>query len=1042
MCIKRLRSIIPAIDIGDREYIGGFSGSSIAAFMAAAPGPLIVVAPDEEAARILYNDILFYSIFTGGTCTALLPHAGDVYQTGMRIRVLHSLDVIHRIVSYPEALLAGGWNRQEVEQHTVRLRRGQAIERETLADMCRRLGYREVPLVAQRGDMSVRNWIIDIFPSTSEFPLRVEFFGDEIDSMRSFRIDTQRSVERVESFTLYPARLQDVEDGKPLLDDICPGRRVFDIEGSLERNGWKGAATVLSFIEDGSTGGVFLPLAGKGILYDERNSMDELPAVLRRMNGCILIVMPRSYQARRLSDLFREHDLFVPVLAHDSLETCSERIVITTGSLSEGLAMNGLTILTQKEILGRRLVLDRKVDLGGERFLETIEDIEPGDFVVHRDHGIGRYRGLKRYSVEGKGVDVAEIEYAEGAMLYVPLYNIGSIDRYRAGEGAVPVLDRLGGRTWERKKKRVGKRLDLMVEKLMELYAERETMKGFAFSPDTEIHREFYSFFPYEETQDQLRALGEIFRDMESPAVMDRLLCGDVGFGKTEVAMRAAFKAVFDGRQVAVIVPTTVLCEQHYLTFRERFSPFPVTVDFISRFRTPAQNRRTAERVGRGEVDILIATHSVLVRKMKFRNLGLLIIDEEHRFGVAQKERIKELKKGVDCLMLSATPIPRTLQMALSGIRKMSVIESPPEERLAVRTRVIRYDRDIISDAIVKELAREGQVYFVHNRIEDIEKVGGDIARMVPEARIRIAHGRMRASDLEKIMVGFMRHEFDLLLCTSIIGSGIDIPRANTLIVNMADRFGLADLYQLKGRVGRGSVKAYAYFVVSRGGEITSGGRKRLRAIEALSYLGAGLKLAMKDLEIRGAGTLFGYRQYGYIGDVGFDVYTEMLKEAVARRSGSQVDEEGPVPELDLDLDLDAGIPRQYVEDDSIRLGLYRRLSMVDSEDELAEFREELEDRFGTVPPETEVILDAVSLRIGARGTGATGITIRKDRAVVTFGEMRGEVMERFFSLAEHYTLIRYLEDGFECGFGEREEWSERVGKLADIFDYLSGSGE
>jgi transcription-repair coupling factor (superfamily II helicase) len=653
---------------------------------------------------------------------------------------------------------------------------------------------------------------------------------------------------------------------------------------------------------------------------------------------------------------------------------------------------------------------------------------------VHKDHGIGKFRKLDRYMVDESDIDVAVIEYADDSILYMPLYNIHKIDKYRAGEDVTPVLDQIGGKTWGRKKRSVKKRIDRMVKKILELYARREIASGHSFSSDTEVHREFYSFFPYEETADQIKSINDIFHDMESGRVMDRLLCGDVGFGKTEVAMRSVFKAVYDGKQVAVIVPTTVLCEQHYRNFNERFSAFPVAIDFISRFKTPAQIRDTIERVERGEVDIVIGTHALLKRDITFRDLGLMVIDEEHRFGVAQKERIKELKKGVDCLMMSATPIPRTLQMAMSGIREMSIIETPPEERLSVKTVVARFDKELIRDAVTREIVRGGQVFFVHNRIKDILRIKEILEKLLPDVRIISAHGQMRTKELEDIMVGFMKHDFDMLVCTSIIGSGIDIPTANTIFIDSADRFGLADLYQLKGRVGRGSVKAYAYLLVDQKSLCTVEGKRRLKAIEQLSYLGAGLKLALKDLERRGAGTLFGYKQSGYIRELGFDMYMDLLKKEVQRLRGETVEDE---IEPEIDLNIHARIPESYVHEDMLRMSLYRRMASLESDEDLDEFGNEIEDRFGTVPDDMQRLLSVISLKIMAKRIGVQKLSLDSTGVSITFSSKDKIRMERFFTLAEQFTGIRYRQDGFDLQLKDHE-WSGIVASISHIFNYLS----
>ena len=644
---------------------------------------------------------------------------------------------------------------------------------------------------------------------------------------------------------------------------------------------------------------------------------------------------------RKISEIFRGH------------------IAITVGSLSAGIFLEGLIVLTERELFGERPSVRPIMKSKVSKLLASLDEIAPGDCVVHREHGIGRFTGTVRQGTEEDELELMQIEYEDGR-LYIPVQNIQMISKYRAEEGIAPKIDKLGGKTWQRKKERARKKAHEIAEKLMSLYAGRKIARGFTFSSDTELHREFDSFFTYEETPDQVKAIEEIKKDMESDKPMDRLVCGDVGYGKTEVAMRAAFKAVFDNRQVAVLVPTTILAEQHVRTFRERFSGFPVTIDYISRFKSKKQIDMTLKSLANGEIDIIIGTHGLLSQKAVFNRLGLLIVDEEHKFGVGQKEKIKELSRDVDVLNLTATPIPRTLHMALSGIRDVSVIETPPEERLSVKTTVTRSDDSLIRDAITRELERDGQVFFVHNRIGDIYRVADHVAQIVPSAKIAVAHGQMPERELEKIMHRFFTGEVTVLVSTAIIGSGLDIARANTIIIDRADKMGLADLYQLRGRVGRSNLKGYAYFLIPDESLMTEEAKKRLQAIQEMSYLGAGFRLAMKDLEIRGAGNVFGAEQSGHIHEIGFDLYIEMLEQAVAELKGIDIKEEfDPL----IDLRIPAFIPDEYVSDAILRLSFYRRISSLRTEKEIAEFESELRDRFGIPPQEVLNLLDIMRLK-------------------------------------------------------------------------------
>ncbi len=1031
--------IIRRYNITPDRAIGGLKGSALASLIASCDLPLIVSVNDESSAKLLKNDIIFYQRFFGNGRTEVLPFPAGPYGSGQLARIISEAPDIPTLVSYPDALLHPGIDPLHKDEIYIHLAKGAVIDRDELEQKLVKMGYRPAPIAGQGGDISVRRWVIDLFPGTENSPVRIEFFGDVIDSLRRFRIDTQRTTEHLEMIRIYPAaRVWPDAVHSRIIDNICTGRVVIDLESSLSSAGYEGPVIDASLISNVQEGPMFMPLSGSGVLRSERESTEEIPEVIKDISDNIVIVVENDYQARRMSDLFKDKGVFVPVLKCEELKDTSERIVMTIGSLSEGLRVEGLMILTQKELFGKDIVLEKMVDAGGEGYLDNIEDIREGDMVVHSDHGIGRFRKLVSYEVGDSDVDAAMIEYADGAVLYVPLYNIGKLRRYRAGEEELPVLDAMGGRTWKKKKRRAKKSIDIMVKKLLSLYALREVKRGFHFSPDTEMHREFNSFFPYVETEDQLRAADEIAKDMESENVMDRVLCGDVGFGKTEVAMRAAFKAVFDGKQVAVIVPTTVLCDQHYRSFVERFEAFPVNIGYISRFRTPSEIKRTIGMIEKGDLDIVIGTHSLMKRDIRFSDLGLMIIDEEHRFGVAQKEKLKELKKGVDCLMLSATPIPRTLQMTLSGIRAMSIIDTPPEERLAVRSSLVRYDKGLIVEAVSREVERGGQVFFVHNRVKDINKVLGTLKDILPDVRIAVAHGQMRPSELEKVMFGFMKHEADILLCTNIIGSGIDISTANTIFVNMAEGFGLADLYQLKGRVGRGNTRAYAFFIAGTDGSSTKKGKQRLKAIEELNYLGAGLKLAMKDLEIRGAGTLLGYRQSGYIREIGFDMYQDILQKEILRLKGKKIDED---PEPQVDVNTVARIPEDYVSDDMIRMSLYRRLSRIKVEEEIVGIRDDILDRFGEIPEEVNNLLALVSLKPALKRSAVSRLIIDSSGVKIIFISKDRIDMDSFLGLAETYDGVRFMKDGIKI-YRKEVSWEDNVQLTRDVLERIAKQGD
>ncbi|MGB0035358.1 MAG: transcription-repair coupling factor, partial [Candidatus Acidiferrales bacterium] len=603
-------------------------------------------------------------------------------------------------------------------------------------------------------------------------------------------------------------------------------------------------------------------------------------------------------------------------------------------------------------------------------------------YVVHVDHGIGQFEGLRQVAVEGANGEFMLLRYAGEAKLYVPLARLDLVQKYQSLGGAAPALDRLGTTIWESRKSRVRKSVSDMAEKLLALYAERKTSPGHAFPKDTNWQREFEDAFEYEETPDQARAIEDVKRDMESPLPMDRLLCGDVGYGKTEVGMRATFKALEDSKQVAVLAPTTVLAFQHYETFRRRFAAFPVRIEMLSRFRTEKEQKKILEELEAGKVDVVIGTHRLLSRDVKFQDLGLLVVDEEQRFCVAHKERLKEMRKNVDVLTMSATPIPRTLHMSLVGLRDMSVIETPPKDRLAIQTSVAPFSETLVQRVVEEEMARDGQVFFVHNRVESIASLASLVKRLVPMARVVVGHGQMKERELEKVMLKFIRDEADVLVSTTIIENGLDIPRANTILINRADRFGLAELYQLRGRVGRSNQRAYAYLLVPHEASLTPIARQRLAALKEFSDLGAGFRIAALDLELRGAGNILGSEQHGHIEAVGFDMYCQMMERAVAQRKGEAV---APERRATLNLGQEIRIPPEYIESENLRLRIYKRIAGVTSDSEREEVRRELEDRFGPPPPAVENLLDYAVLKALAEKLLVASVDRRGDQVAIKF---------------------------------------------------------
>ncbi len=952
------------------------------------------------------------------------------------------------IVAPVRAVMTRTLPRRDFLKHTRTLRIGERVTPDELAREWVDIGYTYANIVVQSGQFSRRGGILDVWPPGEAQPVRIEFFGDEVDTMRAFDPASQRTVETLETLTVTPASeiLPSAAEklGLPLKElhefhiplayafsgsllDFLPkdtlivldGREflsaaVTDIEEeSLSRRQEAVDAGELdpdfpvpfltwSEIEDrfGERGVVELgytrapdrpPLAaafnpGPRFAGKLRDFIQYLRELDQKGEDWVIV----SRQASRLRDLWQEQHLAGEMPSEDALDRQFIEGTLSGGWVMETPSGERIHLLTDSEIFGWSRPQPRR------RYRPTAEapesgyaDLQPGDWVVHVDHGIGKYVGLVERSQGDVQQEYLCVEYAEQDQLFVPIHHADRLTRYIGANGHIPSVSRLGGGRWETTKQKVREAVQEIAGDLLELYAQRQVAEGYAFSPDTPWQRELEASFPYIETEDQLIALAEIKEDMEAPRPMDRLLCGDVGYGKTEVTLRAAFKAVMDGKQVAVLVPTTVLAQQHYDTFRERLSTFPVEVEMLSRFRTGKQQTRIIKDLRKGKVDIVIGTHRLLSQDVSFKDLGLVVIDEEQRFGVAHKEHLKQLRTSVDVLTLTATPIPRTLYMALTGVRDISTISSPPEERLPIVTHIGPYDTKLVRQAVIREMERGGQVFFVHNRVQTINAMRSHLEKLVPEAQIGIAHGQMDEKALANVMHRFTHGEIDILLCTSIIESGLDIPNANTLIVDRADTFGLAQLYQLRGRVGRGAQRAYAYLFRHRVKSPTPEGQERLEVLAENTQLGSGYAIAMRDLEMRGAGELLGTRQSGYIASVGFHLYTRLLAQAVKQfrlATGAMGPEETTVLDASLtiptsvNLPLSIGIPTSYIKDQSLRLKLYRRLADIRDEATLASIEMEFEDRFGPLPEEVRNLIYQIKVKLlaGLAGMASVGFEGRQ----------------------------------------------------------------
>jgi transcription-repair coupling factor (superfamily II helicase) len=1075
--------------------------------------PMLIVSSRRDRARQIHEELKAWSAASNGLLffpePDVLSYERVPWDKGIvqdRLATLTRLATCNHsepveplvVVASIRALLQKTVPRQHFVDSLQELRVGQRLSKAVLLGVLHGLGYERVSVVEDPGTYSARGGIVDVYSPPNERPTRIEFFGDEIESLRLFDPATQRSAETVQGTTIVPAR-EAFLGGAQLTDGIdhldltsCHPEAAREFEEDLDalRAGdildnsefylpylYEEAGTLLDYLD--STALVVLEdplgleatvsnlqiqnvglrhdLIQKGELpkgvqpphltwgalaqrfddyprlefrYDVESPLEinegfvagthyagRLPDVIAdsvEMTDQRWTVVVVSRQTPRLTALYEDWGLTVQPVEEIAETPPDGSLNLLQGSLASGWRMQRTdgkrtVLLTDGEIFGwvkpepRRP--HRPKPLPPEAFFS---DIEPGDYVVHMEHGIGVFQGLVHLDVDDANREYLEVDYAAGDKLYVPTYQGDRLSRYVGAKAEPPRIDRLGTAHWSRVKQSAKQAVEEMAKELLDLYSMREVVEGHAFAPDTPWQRELDASFPYIETEDQLRAIEEVKRDMERPRPMDRLVCGDVGYGKTEVALRAAFKAVMDNKQVALMVPTTVLAQQHYRTFKERLSAFPIEVEMLSRFRTRSEQQNVLERLEQGVVDIVIGTHRLLQKDVAFKDLGLLIIDEEQRFGVSHKERLKQLRSEVDVLTLTATPIPRTLYLSLAGARDMNTIDTPPEYRLPVVTRVAASDEALIRRAILREMDRGGQSYFVHNRVRGIQQIANRLRKLVPEADIVVAHGQMAESKLAEVMNDFASGAHDVLVCTTIIESGIDIPNANTLIVNRADRFGLAQLYQLRGRVGRSTVRAYAYLLYDGDSPLSDEARQRLQTIKEASELGAGFRIAMRDLEMRGGGDILGTRQHGHISAVGFDLYCRLLAKAIQEQ---REDEKGPYVEAPqrlpgpiaaspddagptISLPLDALLTEEYVPEDNLRLGIYRRMAGLTTIEETEQVARELEDRFGGLPEEAENLFYLLRLKVLATAAGVATVSTDNGNLVIGLGTV-AEVKRR-----------------------------------------------
>ena len=1066
----------------------------------AAGRPIIVVVPDNRAAEDMVPLLQAFSELTGAAAPDsvvslpnhdvlpfqnLSPH--PEIQEERAVALWKIATGAASFVVSPVAATALRLRSAEYYADLARtVRRGETLNVDSLLPHLNTIGYHSTDVVEMPGEYALRGGILDVYSPEDERPVRVEFFGDEVESIRKFDPATQRSSSPVDEALLLP--LTETPVTEELLGAVharLSGKRITGNEEIIEHAVRAGGVTVFPGWEfytpvAGANHTVFDLLPRALVMIDEPDSLrsefdhvwtriedahessgvgklvrpedlylppedwwknvsslsgadvehldiargdDAAPAIAflsqpaPRFHGSVpamleevkkqiadakrvLIAVPHTGEVERLADIFSEYAVSFRLGSRTRSgesyadETSYFSGEVLTATLTKAYVPDGVMLPEANlSILGARDLFDESDSVVSRpqrhksktsAFLSDFRDLQVGDYVVHVEHGIGQYQGLKEINQGDGNAEFMLLEYAEGARLYVPLTRLDLVQKYRSSEGAKPVLNHLGTAAWAKTKARVRKAMKDMTEELLKLYAERKTAEGHAFSPDNEWMREFEDTFEFNETEDQETAIGDVKRDMESRQPMDRLLCGDVGYGKTEIAMRAAFKAISDNKQVAVLAPTTVLAFQHYETFKQRFAAFPVAIEMISRFRSPKQQKEILQRVEAGKIDILIGTHRLISKDVKFADLGLLVVDEEQRFGVRHKERLKQMRKQVDVLTMSATPIPRTLHMSLVGLRDMSVIETPPKDRIAIQTVVASWDEKLIQSAMEQELERSGQIFFVHNRVDSIWEIAAKLQSLVPRARIIVGHGQMSEGELEKVMLKFMHHEADILVSTTIIENGLDIPLCNTILINRADRLGLSELYQLRGRVGRSNRRAYAYLLLPAEIELTPIARRRLAALKEFSDLGAGFKIAALDLELRGAGNMLGGEQSGHIEAIGFELYTQMLDRAVREMKGESAPDEA---ETQLNLGLNIRISAEYITEENQRLRMYKRVAGVETESQLADVRAELQDRYGDPPSPVRNLLEYAALKLLAIRVGATAIERKRDQISIKFRE-------------------------------------------------------
>ncbi len=1051
---------------------------------------VIVVIPDKEDAAYYFNDlewllpdkqVLFYpASFRKAYQEEQTDNANIMLRTEVLEKMAENLADI--IVTYPSALSEKVVTREKIAEVTLTVKKGEAVDPDFVMDVLLEYGFEREDFVYEPGQFALRGGIIDVFSFAEELPYRIEFEGDKVYSIRTFKPEDQLSVKELEEAKVIPnlETKQSEEVRQSFLDYadcetilvLHDADRLEDLMDDIFKKSEKEFENLSRQIKRAAPEALYLnkrefseqQLRFRRLIFGQYSAGADLsvhlscepqPVINKNFDLLLQILEKNRNEGLSnyiLSDAEKQIERLNAIF--DDLKKSQKRtdegqftqiFIPVKGSVNEGFICRDLNLacFCDHRIFERyrRFKLKNQFTKEQAITLKELGTLQPGDFITHIDHGIGIFAGLEKTEVNGKIQEAVKLVYKDKDVLYVSIHSLHRIAKYTGKEGTAPSLHKLGGTAWAATKAKTKKRIREMAFDLIKLYAKRKAEKGFAFHPDTYLQHELEASFIYEDTPDQNKATRDVKADMEKPWPMDRLVCGDVGFGKTEVAIRAAFKAATDGKQVAVLVPTTILALQHFKTFSSRLKEFPVTVDYINRFKSPKAQKETLEKVKEGKTDIIIGTHRIVAKDVAFKDLGLLVIDEEQKFGVAVKDKLKTLKANVDTLTLTATPIPRTLQFSLMGARDLSIIRTPPPNRYPIVTELAGFNEEIIRDAVHYEISRNGQVYFIHNRVSDIADVAGMVQRLVPQAKIRIAHGQMGGEELEDVMLEFIEGEFDVLVSTAIVEAGLDVPNANTIIINQAQNFGLSDLHQLRGRVGRSNKKAFCYLITPPLSVLTEEARKRMKAIVEFSELGSGFNISMRDLDIRGAGDLFGGEQSGFINDIGYETYQRILNETIAELKENEFaelfKEENQradrlwTDDCIIETDLELLIPSDYVDNIPERLNLYKELDSLESETELSEFSARLHDRFGSVPPQTEELVETMRLRLLARQLGVEKIILKNKTLILQFTSKEGYYKSPVFG-----QVLAFLQAK------NRGEMKQKNDKLNIIFKSVSSVSE